>query len=274
MKYLIPYNEAKRKDIELEEKSREVFNKIKGLLNINLDVIKNDTKDLMADIIDEYELQEKDIYSYIYVFMPGTNPTTDIIAINGSGVNGSVNDFVFNLDYNEWSGAYLERPSFGIYDTFDKAKEFYKEMLSLYDYLISPMDYVIIIEIDIQYLIQKDDLFLSTEKRDFICNTTNLITHDYKMSRLTKLNKIETDIMKIAPMTNSTCNSDFSMIKVQYTYENRVVLELFYKIDIKREKDWINVIPEKKRRQFIEFCRKKNLKTSDIKELIQIAFEK
>lgn len=59
MKYLIKYNEAKKIKLsgdELDHKCRELFELVKKKLNLDLDELASDIKNILLDIVDEYDI--------------------------------------------------------------------------------------------------------------------------------------------------------------------------------------------------------------------------
>ena len=278
MKYLYKYNEAKKlRGEDLDIKCRELHTQIKTMLNLDINGFADDIKNILFDVLDEYNIEYdwKELLKDTTIRVYPTNFAMEKIVdrdddsddIRYYDFRDRYEDNIQNVDEDGWED-----------DPEDIKKEFYKEVSKLFNQIVSPKSKLMILNFSFGVDIPKSIELNAFEFNSVNSSLTQTNHHRYGKIKIdrNKLGKLENDIIDISPRFKSIgCEFGVeSYISERDDDSNSLSFGFYFTIDPSKEsKDWLNIIPEEKRKPLLDFFKREGIKAAKAKELIDIIYK-
>lgn len=275
MKYLHKYNESKElRGEDLDLKCIELHAQIKTMLNLDINGFADDIKNILFDVLDEYNIEcdWKELLKDTTIGVYPTNFTMKKI-VNGDDDDSDIRYYYFcdryedNIHEDGWEG-----------DTEDIKNDFYKEMSKLFNKIVSPKPKLMVLNFSFSIDIPKSIELNAFEFNSVNSSLTQIVGKDYRYGKIkidrNKLGKLENDIIDITPR--------FKSIGCEFGVEssspgddsNSLSFGFYFPIDPSKEsKDWLNIVPEEKKKPLLDFFKREGIKAAKAKELIDIIYK-
>lgn len=287
MKYLLKYNEAKKIKLsgnELDSKCRELFERVKKMLNLDLDDLASDVKNILFDIVDEYDIHydwkllTRNNTIKIY---PSSYSLSRILKEEEDEEEDESGDF-FNFSNKYEDNFTVEDDDEEDDDDEeggteeDRKRRFYKNLTEIYNEISSMENKNILFEFYVHFDIHKKTM-------DFMFNSIDSTPRKYDKSynRIVtpkeNFGKLENDVFDLVPKFKSI-GAEFTTDSFSYgdkkNPKSTLSFRIYFPVEISKEaKDWINIIPEDKRKPLLDFAKKTNLKVNDLQTLLNIIYK-